>query len=833
MTRRRVGIVLLLGLAGALGYLLWLQTSVRMGGTPAALHGSARTEEEWIVRTIVSDLAQMALSASGARGAGLTGVAVTVDAEPGPETGGWRVTVRLPGRDRPVERTLSLLPHPWTPGAYVELVRGLLPRPPTSTELELPDREMVVRLLAADTTSLVDEDFRISDRLSVAPASPSAHEEAALLLASLALHESAGDFSDPRHELDRMTAHLAMAEALSGSTEGDTEVGPLTRAALVVLTGRERDALAAVASLRNDAWRRALQMRVTDDWRLLRNPEKATPFEKREWFRAMSRTLRTATAMERYEAAFPDEVDHDLDWYHIAIESFEGPSDGYYFDESLLKREIDDLRTVGRRYGESILAVDLSLNEPPLGLFGPEGDGPRVAGWSTWAGIYQRHLCDHLVKADTYYRIALGMAESAEAFRAFADPELGRMILHPFVRMRRTNRRGVQVESIDAMADVVETTVRAPERVNAENWFFGAFTTNQMAMRRGFPRASEWLSPRLAIETAFDVRGRFMALERNGAADDVSAIRRLAPSNVDALRFFLALPGSETIPVAALTSMLGARAEYDLRALYQAQIHARRSRLDEAPFAERMCEIDSSTCAHLGELLIARDDEPGAFRAFRKAFDEATDRVEVSNHMEWLVRYYHEHHDDREALAVARDAADTGSSFGLTTLAKLLEELDRVEEAEELFQRNRERYDHVGPLIAFYFRLGRVQGLPRYQQKLADTAEELFPGGLTDYFEADNDTPPRDGVLINSDSDLLRRSGLNPGDIVVALDGFRVRNWAQYETVREFTSSPDIRLVVWRVNRYVPVEATVRDRRFQVEMINYRPRVSIDSLVNR
>ncbi len=774
----------------------------------------------------------MALAASGAKGADLGGVQVEAEPDGDAQAGRWQLAIRLPGREQPVERALSLLPHPWTPEAYVDLVRDLLPRPPAS--LELPDREMAARLLVEETTSLVDEDLRVSDRLSVEPASPSAHEEAALLLAALALRESSGDFSDPRLALNRMTAHLAMATALSGSTGAgtETELGPLTRAVLVVLAGRERDASAAVAAVRNDGWRRALQMRLTDDWRLLRNPTEATPFEKREWFRAMSKTIDTATAMARYQEAFPDE-EPGLDWYHIAIENFEGPSDGYYFDETLLTREIDEIRSVRRRYGDSVLAVDLALNESPRGLFDPEGEGPRVAGWSYWAGFYQRRLCDHLLKADTYYRVALGMADRANEFSSIGDGELGRMILHPFVRMRRTTRRGVQVESIDAMADVVRTAARNPERVNADNWYFGAFTTKQMAMRQGMPRGTDWLSPLLATETSFDVRGRIRALDLSRSPGDLEALRNVAPSNVEALKLFLALPGNEAIQGEELEALLGVRAEYDLRALRQAQLHAQRAGKDEAPFEERMCVIEPSSCVHLGELLAARDDEAGAVRAFRKAFDEATDRVHVSNHMEWLVRYYHEHGDDRDALAVARDGAGTGSSFGMTTLARLLEDLDQFEEAEELYQRNRVRYEHAaGPLVAFYFRLARVQGLTRYQTKLADAAEELFPGGLRDYLDSENDTPPRDGVLINGNSDTLRRAGLMPGDIVVALDGFRVRTWAQYATVREFTASPDIRLVVWRVNRYLPVEASVRDRRFQVEMVDYRPRVSIDSIVN-
>ena len=157
MTRRRVGTVLFLGLAGALGYLIWLQTSVRMGGTPAALHGSARTEEEWIVKSIVSDLSQMALAASGAKGADLGGVQVEAEPDGDAQAGRWQLAIRLPGREQPVERAHSLLPHPWTPEAYVNLVRDLLPRPPAP--LELPDREMAARLLVEETTASSTKTF--------------------------------------------------------------------------------------------------------------------------------------------------------------------------------------------------------------------------------------------------------------------------------------------------------------------------------------------------------------------------------------------------------------------------------------------------------------------------------------------------------------------------------------------------------------------------------------------------------------------------------------------------------------------------------------------------
>ena len=818
MSRRRLGVALLFLLLGALGYFVWRQASVRMGGTPAALEGSTATEEEWIVREVAEDVARMSIAASGTKSFELALQIEGAGAD-------WRV------RASDVETEISLVPYFWAPDAYVDLARAFSPR--TTAPPRDPEPAFARRLLSATTSDLVDEDLRVGAALAADPASVAAHEEAALLLAAMALRESSGNFSDLRPAFNRMTAHLAMAKALGEATD-PSEAGRVARAVLLVLTGRERDAEPWIAAIADPAWRRILRMRLTDDWRLLDTPERATRFEKLEWFRALARTLDTSTAMERYHEAFPPFPDDELDpdWYRIAVEQFEGPSDGYYFRGDLLEEELVEIENVRTRYGDTARALDLALDDPPRGLYGPEGTLPRVVGWNYWAGFYQRHLCDHLVKADTYYRIALGLPDEAEAYSASADQRLQGMSLHPFVRMRRTARAGGQVEDIDGFEDVVRTTVPHPERVNGDNWYFASWTTGQMALRRGMPRPAEWFSSRLATESTFDCRRRLWHFARQHSAEDVALLTELAPSSRQVFRLFVELPRSEPVPAEELLRLLGPRAEYDLHAVGDVQAFAERHEQDDRPVQERMCRIEASSCVHLGELLADRGEDEDAVRAFRKAYDEASDRVHVSNHMNWLVRYYREHGNTREAMIVARSGAETGSSQGLQTLAWLLEDLDELEQAESLHRDNFERYENPAALVGFYYRLARVRGLAAYEAKLGSAASELFPGGLETYRAAENDTPPRDGALIDSNSKRLRDSGLMPGDIVVALDGFRVRSFGQYDAVRAFSVSPELKLAVWRVNRYLDVVARSRDRRFGVGMVDYRPRRSIDSIAN-
>ena len=107
-----------------------------------------------------------------------------------------------------------------------------------------------------------------------------------------------------------------------------------------------------------------------------------------------------------------------MDWFHIAIDNYDGTT-------------------------MTTPKVSRILNAPRERFQGRSG--ASVLGFSAWAGFYQRHLADHLVKSDTYYRCALGLPDPADRYAAQPDSRLGDLELHPFVRMRRSARFGVQM----------------------------------------------------------------------------------------------------------------------------------------------------------------------------------------------------------------------------------------------------------------------------------------------------------------------------------------------------------------------------------------------------
>jgi hypothetical protein len=99
-----------------------------------------------------------------------------------------------------------------------------------------------------------------------------------------------------------------------------------------------------------------------------------------------------------------------------------------------------------------------------------------------------------------------------------------------------------------------------------------------------------------------------------------------------------------------------------------------------------------------------------------------------------------------------------------------------------------------------------------YQNKLKQLSADIFSDGIPCVTFDALKAPPHDGVLITSSSEILLRSGLLKGDIIVALDGYRVQNDQQYECILHFTRDPKMDLIVWRKNQYKEINAEVKDR---------------------
>jgi hypothetical protein len=98
---------------------------------------------------------------------------------------------------------------------------------------------------------------------------------------------------------------------------------------------------------------------------------------------------------------------------------------------------------------------------------------------------------------------------------------------------------------------------------------------------------------------------------------------------------------------------------------------------------------------------------------------------------------------------------------------------------------------------------------------------KVFPKGLERIDRGKLPKPPRDGVRVDGVTFLTRRFGLEKGDIIVGMDGWRLHNWKEYAVVRGFTRERRMVLEAWHAGAYHEVVADPPYRRFRVAMSSY------------
>src|SRR5689334_11434028 len=176
------------------------------------------------------------------------------------------------------------------------------------------------------------------------------------------------------------------------------------------------------------------------------------------------------------------------------------------------------------------------------------------------------------------------------------------------------------------------------------------------------------------------------------------------------------------------------------------------------------------------------------------------------------------------AKNLARTAAATGSSRRMETLAHLLERTGDLEQADELFRRIAERYTNSENILgAFCIRLARRTGDKADMEQGTRLLSKTLPRGLESWWPADAAEPPTDGARVRHTSPRARRLGLRQGDIIVAIDGLRVRDADARPVITNLRIEPDMALVVWRDGRYEELKLDVPQRWFGAWFETYKP----------
>lgn len=767
----------------------------QLGGAPALLDTAYQTEEAWIAGEIVRDITEMSAYAADRT------------ARPGvrqPEALGGGVYKVSPVAPLTSSLDVNLAEGPWSPSRFIALARAALgtkkakngrPAEPVHPALTDMTPERIVRAGQAVSKALA-KDMRDAG----------AHESAALILGAFGLRETAGVFSDVRWTMNRMTAHLAMAAALRGADDPISIDGALAEATLDVLTRHQARALDRIARLGArqpsaplDAWRRALQVRVTQDWRAITLTPATTAIEELEYFRARRQTVGRQRGIPEAEALQVERIDA----LRIVGSEGMGVEDGHVFARESLDREREEAAQVYQLMHDRALfdspggstkiddKVRARLNTRASRAMSKQG--PEVLPWGAWAEHSQRHIALLIGAIDRFWRHYYGDAQSANAARQELDGDLSGLTLYPVATSMRT--KGVKGGDADLthINDAITLVVTAPELITARLWAWLDAGSHYEPVRRGMPPTAKWFIPtsaKLPYDAALRVQH---AGQVQPSIPLMSALLAEAPFDYWVATEFLKLTKGDASPV------LGPRLEYDLRAI---RLAAGNTKDDHAELALRArgCEIAVTECAVYARALARMKREDEAAREFERTFaDPGFDRVSFANEASWLVDYYYERKNTKRALELAEEAAETGAGDGLRTAGYLYERLGRAEDAEEMYEGIAQRYEDPAQLLGFYYRAVHERKQTQFEERWKRWLKETFPEGLQPAAAVVPSAPkPARGVTVTKDNDRLRKARLQAGDLIIGLDGWRVDNLKQFRAINAFSERPDRKLTVWR-----------------------------------
>jgi tetratricopeptide (TPR) repeat protein len=808
---------------------------------PVHLDWAYANEEAWIVGETSRDIVEMIVYARDRSlpPPAALGFSVTADAASAAPP---RYTVAVsPSGVTPQKQVLTFETYIWSPASYeplaAALIQSLALRPaPASAE------GLVAEALVNPTSrALAQESRRLSQRLEQAMLDAGAHEQAALVLGTLALREASGGFNDPQQELCRMSAHLAVARALRRG--GTSPTAGHAEALLLTLVNRQRDALSRVEMLERGgstpawaAFRRALRIRNTRDWRILQAPAKATLLERLEHYRALQQSLGSSQAMAFLETVQPEPMG---DWGRIALQSGATVEQGHVFAATMIPVEMGEALEVRQVLNGKQLAADRmieALNARPSRLVTPEAGGkaaPRVIGWGTWARFFHRNVSFGAEASSKFLERSLGLKDDARQLRDSLDQAFSGLDFWPALTLQwgAPSRgqpqaagagAGAKAEEArhDACARGVALVQSTPELVSPHFWRTLDSQCHEARQGQSLPPMARWFVRLAPAGTAL------MELERSVVLMSLrvdprplyGALHELAPVHP----VFLQALAPERVESGfeELATLYGPLADYDLRVMERLAAARRGDPAALRALYEKMAAIEPGKYVDFGHYLVDLGLQDEAAAAYEKAIEKARDRVGLSNSLEWLVGYYCDHARLQRAREVAQLVADVYSASGLATMGYFLERMGRYKEAEEWYEKVVERYgeDSRGSLDEFYIRYERRVGDGRFAAAAAAALARVFPAGLERVSMAEFTGPPRpgEGVRVTGLYQRSTRFGLVKDDVVVALNGFRIHDDRQYHIVWTFDDRPEATVIVWRQGRYVEVKG-------RLERIAYGP----------
>ncbi len=774
-------------------------------------------ESQYVVESIVSDIAEQVFYAANHHlpDKKYLLVVATEKAKSPLDAPVYELQIRLDRKQDVLHLEVNVNGPIWSPSVYQDVTKTLAAavKLNASTDGAREDTQMLSELTDASAETIERENQNLSKALENDFCNPELHEKAAVLLGSFALREHSGQFYQIDSPLCCMTAHLAMARFLNGTNSSGIN-GKVAHAILLTLIGDETPALEELDAIRTNnsvtaPMVRALWTRNTGDYRLLDGATNCSQMESVERFLAKAHAISTSVAWSDLNV----EQQQTIDFLRIANQEGYSVEIGHQLLSAsipLEEREAETVYELSQHKRMDRKIVITALNKLPDHCFSEVGDDlhVRVINWGQWAMFFQRHLCNEIHQNFRFLNEKLYVSEDAERFAAYANGHFQGLRLYPFVHvLNATNMENVMGSIIDAG----KITLTTPEIVPAECWntFAGELT---------------WHKHNPLPGTVYDLGSRIDEPGvLNSTSDRLDRLHKLAPydgrvANLIFWRKYLNHP-TYSQAMELYSNMLPFRV-YAMRRV-ASTITERPQQYEKVML--QTAALDPNSYYELGDYADAHHQEDKAAQYYDQGCAADPDSVRASNYAYWRVKYYLKKGEVEKAHQIADGAGEVYSSAGLQAEGFFWESLSNYDKAFDWYAKVEDRYNESGPLIAFCLRYKEETGDARFDPELQKLFRALFPNGMEKVSLKDFHHPPLDGVLIKQDNDLLQSVGLHAGDVIVAVYGVRVHNFAQYAYGRELEKTPELRLIVWQ-GGYREIIATPPNHRFGADFGDYPSR---------
>jgi tetratricopeptide (TPR) repeat protein len=790
----------------------------------AAAPRAYSTEQEWLISEIAGAIWNMSAFANGP-GPSRTVTRVTEVREvTAPVLAEFAIASGAESYDVKVTTYL------WAPEAFVPLVTTVGDRSNRDPKAAAEDGDLILALTNPLPQTIQAENIRVSHLLKASPRDASLHHQAALLVGALALRDNAATMSDPRQMMCRMTAHLAFARAVEPSRQ--TTAGRLAEAVLLVLANRQRHALDQLDAIQNDetstavrAWTRALRVRATRDWRL--DLSSATLLEAREALRAAHVAANDPRSLPMLDML--EERANITDWSRVIFHQSPSVEAGNRFAGSSVAAELVEAAVIRATFpnppdvrNRDAFIRELNL-EPSVGPAIP-GDAPQfwILDWGTWAAASQRHIAAALVCTSHHLFDMLSSKDRGRETDARSREYLGGLRLFPLVAPYLAKHAEDRTAYASAIAAAAAFARSRPELVT-DGLLTDLHEQPAFADRpQGVPANAEWFRPYFPVGTAFDAHRVYtVKFAVRFEAPELERLKAIAPYEPAFLLRWIDKKFGDHPPLDVVQQECRRLGAYDRNVAWKVA----RVALDQpdvyVPVVSRIAaEIDPDDWYWVAEYLADYGRVEEAREAFERYVDSARDQVGVSSRVWWLVLYYYEHGRKTDAMTLAKRAADVYSGNGLATYGDLLDLSGDTRGAEKTYRALWERYDiRDGEWLGFLLR--HKADSRAYATEAEQMTARIFPDGIQAASMATSTGAPDLGVRIKRAGHRGEQAGLRNNDIIVAIDGIRVRNKRQYAAMKYQSWAPAMRFLVWRAGHYVEVSTELRHRWVASQIANY------------